>query len=189
MLTEFSETSTTGAKSTTSGLERTEYTPETITTRTEEMATNTPEPSGTLNDFNSFRCMIQNIVSINIVILFLIVYEIVSTNEIDDVLANFAKRIGNIMPWDIGYFPNATEDSRFNRSIIYEQYEQFADKSSAMSACLKNPQCPWVFDEKCDGIGPFIVGFRAKTTYNCPTMGMTMNNGQECSDNCLYEKG
>ena len=60
MLTEFSETSTTGAKSTTSGLERTEYTPETITTRTEEMATNTPEPSGTLNDFNSFRCIFHN---------------------------------------------------------------------------------------------------------------------------------
>ena len=121
----------------------------------------------------------------------MIVCEIVSTNETDDVLANFAKRIGNIMPWDIGFFPNATQNSRFQSitTIIYEQYEQFADKSSAMSACLKNPQCPWVFDENCDGIGPFIVGFRAKTTYNCPTMGMTMNNGQECSDNCLYEKG
>ena len=95
------------------------------------------------------------------------------------------------MPWDIGFFPNATQDSRFPSisTNIYEQYEKIADKSAAMSACLKNTQCLWVFDEKCDGIGPFIVGFRAKTTYNCPTMGMTMNNGQECSDNCLYEKG
>ena len=114
-----------------------------------------------------------------------------STDVSDDVLANFAKRIGNIMPWDIGFFPNATQDSRFQsiNTNIYEQYEKIADKSAAMSACLKNPQCPWVFDEKCDGIGPFIVGFRAKTTYNCPSMGMTMSNGQECSDNCLYEKG
>ena len=57
VLTDFSETSTTGAKSTTSGLERTEFTTETITTTTEESATNTPEPSGTLNDFNSARCI------------------------------------------------------------------------------------------------------------------------------------
>ena len=55
VLTGFSETSTTGTKPTTSGLERMEFTTETITTTTEESATNTPEPSGTLNDFNSAR--------------------------------------------------------------------------------------------------------------------------------------
>ena len=117
VLTDFSETSTTGAKSTTSGLERTEFTTETITTITEEPAANTSEPSGTFNDCSSARYIFHQKHCFdkccNTLFVFLIVYELVSTNEIDDLLPNFAKRIGNIMPWDIGYFPNATEDSRF----------------------------------------------------------------------------
>ena len=60
VLTGFSETSTTGAKSTTSGLKRTEITTETITTTTEESATNTPEPSGTLNDLSSARYILKH---------------------------------------------------------------------------------------------------------------------------------
>ena len=60
VITDFSETSTTSAKSTTSGLDRTEFTTETITTTTEESATNTPEPPGTLNDFSSARYILKH---------------------------------------------------------------------------------------------------------------------------------
>ena len=106
-------------------------------------------------------------------------------------MANFAKRIGNTMPWKMQFFPNVTQDSRFESIItnIYEQYKKYSDKSVALSACLKDPDCPWVFDEKCDGVGPFIVGFRAKRTRNCTSMGMAMNSKSACTEDCLYEKG
>jgi hypothetical protein len=68
------------------------------------------------------------------------------------------------MHWNGGLYPVDTRDPRFDsmNSKIYEQYKTYSNKSVALLGCLNDPNCPSVFDEKCDGIGPFVIGFRAK---------------------------
>ena len=95
------------------------------------------------------------------------------------------------MPWNGGLYPVDTRDPFYdsiNRKI-YEQYTTYSNKSEALLACLNDPNCPWVFDEKCDGIGPFVIGFRAKKTFNCPEARKGGHNRGPCNDDCLFEKG
>ena len=95
------------------------------------------------------------------------------------------------MPWNGGLYPADIHDPLFdsiNRKI-YEQYETYSNKTEALLACLNDPNCPWVFDEKCDGIGPFVIGFRAKITFNCPKSRRIRYGRQSCNEDCIFEKG
>ena len=58
-------------------------------------------------------------------------------------------------------------------------------------ACHLDDNCPWVFDEKCDGIGPFVIGFRAKKTFQCPKYSRKAQRRRlaNCNLDCIYEKG
>ena len=106
---------------------------------------------------------------------------------------NFIKKVGIIMPWNGGFFTDDNEDPSIDtiNKNIYEQYKTYSDKSEALFSCLHDVDCPWVFDEKCDGVGPFIIGFRAKQTFHCPKFSRKgpRRRRAKCNLDCLYEKG
>ena len=106
---------------------------------------------------------------------------------------NFVKNVGVVMPWNGGFFPDDHTDpliDTFNKNI-YEQYKTYSNKNEALLACHLDDDCPWVFDEKCDGIGPFVIGFRAKKTFQCPKYSRKAQRRRlaNCNLDCIYEKG
>ena len=97
------------------------------------------------------------------------------------------------MPWNGGFFPDHHDDTLIDNinKKIYAQYDTYLNKTEALLACHLDKDCPWVFDEKCDGIGPFIKGYRAKRTFQCPKFSRKNKRRRlaKCNSDCLYEKG
>jgi len=96
------------------------------------------------------------------------------------------------MPWNGGIFPDRHDDTLIDNmnKNIYAQYDTYLNKTEALLACHLDKDCPWVFDEKCDGIGPFVKGYRAKKTFQCPKFSRKNKRRRlsKCNSDCLYEK-
>ena len=82
---------------------------------------------------------------------------------------HFAKKLGVQMPWNVDFDRTDAQNASLNviNQELYDQYEKYDNKSDAFAACSSNSDCPWVFDENCDGVGQFLIGFRAKKTFEC----------------------
>ena len=97
------------------------------------------------------------------------------------------------MPWNGGIFPDRHDDTLIDNmnKNIYAQYDTYLNKTEALLACHLDKDCPWVFDEKCDGIGPFVKGYRAKKTFQCPKFSRKNKRRRlsKCNSDCLNEKG
>ena len=104
---------------------------------------------------------------------------------------HFAKKLGVQMPWNVDFDRTDAQNASLNviNQELYDQYEKYDNKSDAFAACSSNSDCPWVFDENCDGIGPFVIGFRAKKTFECSKSGNGKEFNHDCNDDCLFEKG
>ena len=106
-------------------------------------------------------------------------------------MPHFAKKLGVQMPWNVGLDRTDAQNASLNviNQELYDQYEKYDNKSDAFAACSNNNHCPWVFDENCDGIGPFLIGFRAKKTIECSKSSSRQGSNHDCNDDCLFEKG
>ena len=105
--------------------------------------------------------------------------------------SSFAKKVGVLMRWNEEVYPIDARNLLFDsvNKTNYDQYKTYSNKSEAFLACLNNPNCPWVFDEKCDGIGPFVISSRAQKMLYCPQSMMDSRKGGPCNDDCLFKKG
>ena len=104
---------------------------------------------------------------------------------------HFAKKLGVQMPWNVGFDKTDAQNDSLNviNQELYDQYEKYDNKSDAFAACSNNSHCPWVFDENCDGIGPFLIGLRAKKTIDCSKSSNRQGSNHDCNEDCLFEKG